>query len=63
MSKIFTGETLVKLTLIFSFFACYTWVYQAMSRDEKVLEKLYVQRFDRMEQISTASAAVELTSD
>ena len=55
MSKIFTGETLVKLSLVLSFFACYTWAYQAMARDEKALERLYVQRFEMTERIISAS--------
>ena len=63
MSKIFTSEILVKLTLIFSFFACYTWVYQAMARDEKTLERLYAQRFEMAERMSTASLADKPPSD
>ena len=63
MSRIFNGETLVKLTLIFSFFACYTWVYHTMTRDEKNLEQLYTHRLQMIERNSGISYAAEPTSD
>ena len=49
MSKVLNGEVIMKLTVILSFFVCYSWFYQAMTKDEKSLERMYTQRLATLE--------------
>ncbi len=41
MSKVLSGETLIKLAVVLSFFVCYGLVYRAMVKDEKFLAQKF----------------------
>ena len=56
MLRVLNGDLIIKLAIVFSFFAGYSWVYQTMVKDEKVFERRYAQRFEQMEKLSQAEA-------
>lgn len=49
MTRILSGETLAKLTIVFCFLVSYVWMYQTMTRDEHFFERFSAKRFEMLE--------------